>query len=166
VRSNPKDVDLVAEERTMPGMGRNPLLSELLNAMEGMAEDADVSFLLTTDRPDILEPALAARPGRVDLDVQIDLPDAAGRRKLLELFGEGLDLRLDDVDALIEATEGVTPAFIKELLRKAAMVAAAEGTDQQLGGGGPGAPDGPGRRLPGRVPGRARAPAAQLEVEP
>ena len=39
----------------MPGMGRNPLLFELLNEMEGMAEDADVAFLLTTNRPDILE---------------------------------------------------------------------------------------------------------------
>ena len=97
-----------------------------------MAEDADVSFLLTTNRPDILEPALAARPGRVDLAVQIDLPDAAGRRKLVELYGEGLDLRLDDVEALIERTEGVSPAFIKELLRKAAMVAAGEGTDERL----------------------------------
>ncbi|MGH9165698.1 MAG: ATP-binding protein, partial [Acidimicrobiales bacterium] len=46
-----EDVDLVAEERTMPGGGRNPLLFELLNEMEGMAEDADVSFLLTTNRP-------------------------------------------------------------------------------------------------------------------
>jgi hypothetical protein len=127
-----EDVDLVAEERTMPGSGRNPLLFELLNEMEGMAEDADVSFLLTTNRPDILEPALAARPGRVDLAVQIDLPDAAGRRKLFDLYGEGLDLRLDAVDVLIDRTEGVSPAFIKELLRKAAMVAAGEGTQEQL----------------------------------
>jgi hypothetical protein len=125
-----EDVDLVAEERTMPGVGHNPLLFELLN--EGMAEDADVSFLLTTNRPDILEPALAARPGRVDLAVQIDLPDAAGRRKLFELYGVGLDLRLDDVDALIQRTEAVSPAFIKELLRKAAMIAAGESTEGQL----------------------------------
>ena len=127
-----EDVDLVAEERTMPGMGRNPLLFELLNEMEGMAEDADVSFLLTTNRPDILEPALAARPGRVDLAVQIDLPDAAGRAKLFELYGAGLDLRLNDVEAVIGRTEGVSPAFIKELLRKAAMVAAGQGTDKLL----------------------------------
>ena len=61
-------------------MGRNPLLFELLNEMEGMAEDADVTFLLTTNRPDILEPALAARPGRIDLAVQMGLPDAERRR--------------------------------------------------------------------------------------
>ena len=122
-----EDVDLVAEERTMPGMGRNPLLFELLNEMEGMAEDADVTFLLTTNRPDIVEPALAARPGRIDLAVQIELPDAVGRRKLFELYGAGLDLQLEDPEVVIERTEGVSPAFIKELLRKAAMAAATGG---------------------------------------
>ena len=127
-----EDVDLVAEERTMPGMGRNPLLFELLNEMEGMAEDADVTFLLTTNRPDILEPALAARPGRIDLAVEIDLPDDEGRRRLLELYGSGLDLRLEDVDAIVSRTKGVSPAFIKELLRKASLVAARETADGRL----------------------------------
>ena len=56
--------------------------------------------------------------------MQIDLPDADGRRKLFELYGAGLDLRLDDLEPVIARTEGVSPAFIKELLRKAAMVAA------------------------------------------
>ena len=127
-----EDVDLVAEERTMPGVGRNPLLFELLNEMEGMAEDADVVFLLTTNRPDILEPALAARPGRIDLAVQIDLPDAAGRRRLFELYCSGLDLRLDDSDAVVARTAGVSPAFIKELLRKASLLAAMETADGHL----------------------------------
>lgn len=127
-----EDVDLVAEERTMPGGGRNPLLFELLNEMEGMAEDADVSFLLTTNRPDILEPALAARPGRIDLAVEIGLPDAEGRRRLLELYGVGLDLRLDNAEAVIDRTDGVSPAFIKELLRKASLLAARDTPDGAL----------------------------------
>jgi hypothetical protein len=127
-----EDVDLVAEERTMPGSGRNPLLFELLNEMEGMAEDADVTFLLTTNRPDLLEPALAARPGRVDLAVEIELPDAAGRRRLFDLYGRGLDLRLEDPEGVVTRTEGVSPAFIKELLRKASLLAARDQVDGQL----------------------------------
>jgi hypothetical protein len=59
-----EDVDLIAEEREMYG-GPSPLLFELLNEMDGLAEDTDVVFLLTTNRADMLEPALAARPGRV-----------------------------------------------------------------------------------------------------
>ena len=44
--------------------------------MDGLAEDADVIFILTRNRPDLLEPALAARPGRVDQATEIPLPDA------------------------------------------------------------------------------------------
>ncbi|HEX7992369.1 MAG TPA: AAA family ATPase, partial [Streptosporangiaceae bacterium] len=47
-------------------LGENPLLFELLNEMDGLAADNDVTFLLTTNRADLLEEALAARPGRVD----------------------------------------------------------------------------------------------------
>ena len=78
-----EDVDLVAMERTMPGMRDNPLLFQLLNEMDGLAEDADVIFVLTTNRVDLLEPALAARPGRIDQAVEISLPDADSRRRLV-----------------------------------------------------------------------------------
>jgi hypothetical protein len=124
-----EDVDLVAEERGMGPMGENPLLFELLNEMDGLAEDADVVFLLTTNRPDLLEPALAARPGRVDQATEIPLPDADGRRRLISLYGGGLNLRLEDPDPIVARTEGVSPAFIKELLRRAALIAAEEGGD-------------------------------------
>ena len=68
------------------------MLFELLNQMEGLAEDEDLLFLLTTNRPDLIEPALAARPGRIDLALEIPLPDHEGRRRLLELYGEGIDI--------------------------------------------------------------------------
>ena len=51
------------------------MLFDLLDAMDGAAEDADLLFLLTTNRADLLEPALAARPGRVDVAVEIEVPD-------------------------------------------------------------------------------------------
>ncbi|HYZ11298.1 MAG TPA: ATP-binding protein [Actinomycetota bacterium] len=121
-----EDVDLVAEERTMYPMG-NPFLFDLLNELDGIAEDVDVAFVLTTNRADLLEPALAARPGRVDLAVEIGLPDAEARRQLIELYGRDLDLRLQDPDAVVGRMEGVTAAFIKELMRKAAVLASVAG---------------------------------------
>ena len=121
-----EDVDLVAEERGMGAMGENPLLFELLNEMDGLAEDADVIFILTTNRADLLEPALAARPGRVDQATEIPLPDAACRKRLLARYGAGLDLRLEDPETLVARTEGVSAAFIKELLRRATLLAAVE----------------------------------------
>jgi hypothetical protein len=122
-----EDVDLVAEERGAGFMGENPLLFELLNEMDGLAEDADVIFALTTNRPDLLEPALAARPGRVDQATEIPLPDAECRRRLISLYGEGLDLRLEDVGTIVARTDGTSASFIKELLRRATLLAAEEG---------------------------------------
>jgi len=116
-----EDVDLVAQERTMPGFGARPVLFELLNEMDGLRDDQDVIFVLTTNRPDILEPALAARPGRIDLAVELPLPDAEGRRRLLDLYARGVTLDGVDMGALAERTEGATPAYIKELLRKATL---------------------------------------------
>jgi ATP-dependent 26S proteasome regulatory subunit len=121
-----EDVDLVAQERgPMPGYS-NPVLFDMLNAIDGIEEDADVTFILTTNRADLLEPALAARPGRVDLAMEIPLPDAEARRRLIDLYGRGLDVRLADPDTVVERTAGVTASFIRELLRKAAMIAAAD----------------------------------------
>jgi hypothetical protein len=119
-----EDVDLVAMERTMPGMGTNPLLFQLLNEMDGLAEDADVVFVLTTNRAELLEPALAARPGRIDQAVEIALPDADARRRLLELYTEGLGWDGEGRDDAVERTAGLSAAFMKELARRAALVAA------------------------------------------
>jgi ATP-dependent 26S proteasome regulatory subunit len=65
-------------------------------------------------------------PGRIDLAVEIGLPDAAALRRLIELFGRGLDLRLDSMDSIVAKTNGVAASLVKELLRKAAAMAADE----------------------------------------
>lgn len=123
-----EDVDLIAQERGYPGMPTQPLLFELLNQLDGLADDADVLFVLTTNRPDILEPALAARPGRVDLVVEMPMPDAAARHRLIDLYARGMRLEAVDLDRLVERTDGASPAYIKELLRKAALFAALAGS--------------------------------------
>lgn len=122
-----EDVDLVAEDRSL-GDGSNPVLYDLLDAMDGAAPDADLLFLLTTNRPDLLEPALAARPGRIDVAVEIERPDARGRRRLVQLYGRGIALELTDTELadLVERTEGVTASFVKELLRRAVLEALRE----------------------------------------
>jgi cell division protease FtsH len=80
-----EDVDLIAEERGH-ARGRTPLLFELLNEMDGLGADADVALLLTTNRADLLEQALAERPGRVDYAAELPVPDAAARARLLRLY--------------------------------------------------------------------------------
>jgi hypothetical protein len=118
-----EDVDLIAEERDHYG-GETPLLFTLLNEMDGLDQDADVVFLLTTNRADLLEPALASRPGRVDQAVHIEVPDRDARRRLIELYRGTLDIDLSRVDTILDRTDGVTASLLKELLRRAAVVAA------------------------------------------
>jgi hypothetical protein len=120
-----EDVDLIAEQREARP-GEHPLLFQLLNEMDGLNSGADVTFLLTTNRADLLEPALATRPGRVDLAAELPLPDADARRQLIRLYQGHLVLDLARPEAVIERTEGVTAAFLKELLRKAALLACEE----------------------------------------
>ncbi|MGH2531285.1 MAG: AAA family ATPase [Thermomicrobiales bacterium] len=124
-----EDVDLIAEERGISFHRTGPLLFDLLNEMDGLRDDSDIIFVLTTNRPDTLEPALAARPGRIDLAVELPLPDAEGRRRLLELYARGLEIRDVDFDRMVKQTEGASPAYIKELLRKAAVLAATDGEE-------------------------------------
>ena len=116
-----EDVDLIAEQREARP-GEHPLLFQLLNEMDGLNSAADVTFLLTTNRADLLEPALADRPGRVDLAAELPVPDADARRRLIRLYQGNLVLDLAREDSLIERTEGATAAFLKELLRKAALL--------------------------------------------
>jgi hypothetical protein len=122
-----EDVDLVAEERSM-GPASSPVLFDLLDAMDGAAPDADLLFLLTTNRADLLEPALAARPGRVDVAVEIALPDAPARERLLTLYGQSVPLVLtsDDVAVAVERTDGTTASFVRELIRRSVLEALQE----------------------------------------
>lgn len=119
-----EDIDLVAQDRGY-GPGENPILFELLDAMDGSAADSDILFLLTTNRVQVLERALAARPGRVDVAVEIARPDAAGRAALLRLYAAGAPLTLTDevVHEVVERTDGVTASFVKELVRRAVLEA-------------------------------------------
>jgi ATP-dependent 26S proteasome regulatory subunit len=65
-----------------------------------------------------------ARPGRIDQAIEFPLPDADCRRQLIELYGKGLHLSPEVIADAVARTNGTSPAFIKELLRKAATYAA------------------------------------------
>ncbi|WP_226345460.1 ATP-binding protein [Agilicoccus flavus] len=120
-----EDVDLIAEDRGMHP-GQHPLLFQLLNEMDGLSGDSDVAFVLTTNRADLLEPALAARPGRIDQAIELELPDLSARRRLFDLYRGRLRIEAaeSDIEEALQRAEGVTASFLKELLRRAALYAA------------------------------------------
>jgi ATP-dependent 26S proteasome regulatory subunit len=94
--------------------------------MDGLDNDADVAFVLTTNRPDMLERALAQRPGRVDLAVEIPLPSHTERVRLLELYGRRVSFSQAALHSAADRTEGTTASFARELVRRAVVAAALE----------------------------------------
>src|SRR5688572_1440885 len=126
-----EDADLIARDRTsMHSPCAESLLNKLLNEMDGLREDAAVFFVLTTNRPEQLEMALAGRPGRIDQAIEFPLPDAEGRRKLTSLYARGIPIGAEVSEYIVSQTDGVSAAFIKELMRRAAQCMLQEGDSQ------------------------------------
>ncbi len=117
-----EDVDLIAKAREkMDSTCEEVLLNKLLNEMDGLNEDADIFIILTTNRPDILEEAIASRPGRVDQSIEFPLPDENSRKKLVHLYKANLNVGDDILETIVKKTEGVSASFIKELMRRIAQ---------------------------------------------
>lgn len=114
-----EDVDLIARDRSsMQSSCEEVMLNKLLNEMDGLKESADILFVLTTNRPETLEAALASRPGRIDQAIEFPLPDEEGRAKLVRLYSPGITLTDEQVELIVRKTDRVSAAFIKELMRR------------------------------------------------
>lgn len=117
-----EDVDLIGRNRTqMREAKEEALLNRLLNEMDGLTPSTQIFFVLTTNRPGDIEEAIASRPGRIDQAIEIPAPDAECRRRLLRLYGNALHITDEVLDVSVAQTEGVTAAFIKELVRRLAQ---------------------------------------------
>ncbi len=114
-----EDVDLIGRDREHQTTSGESLLNRLLNEMDGLQRDTQILFLMTTNRPETLETALAARPGRIDQAIEFPLPDEHGRRKLIQLYSAGAKIAGEVVAHTARVTAGVSAAFIKELMRRA-----------------------------------------------
>jgi ATP-dependent 26S proteasome regulatory subunit len=128
-----EDVDLIARAReNMYGPCDESVLNKLLNEMDGLREDAAILFVLTTNRPQGLEAALASRPGRIDQAIEFPLPDERGRGQLVRLYASGFPLDDRVVEMIVRKTDRASAAFIKELMRRAAQFYIQNGSSGQL----------------------------------
>lgn len=128
-----EDVDLVGRSReSMNSPNTEVLLNRLLNEMDGLRDDADVLFILTTNRPEEIEEALASRPGRVDEAIEIGSPDAACRTRLVSLYGKALDFEDGAINAIVTRSEGASAAFMKEMVRRLAQAAITAGSGNRI----------------------------------
>ncbi|WP_413431138.1 AAA family ATPase [Crateriforma spongiae] len=108
------------------------LLNKLLNEMDGLRSDAEIIFVMTTNRPETLEAALTARPGRIDQAIEFPLPNDDGRRQLAKLYAGNQRLDENAVEAIVARTENTSAAFIKELMRRATQYAIVRGHDEAI----------------------------------
>ena len=117
-----EDVDLLAERRE-----KNfnvTALQQLMAELDGLAPTCETIVVMSTNRPEVLEPALASRPGRVSQAIDFPLPDKQLREKLVKLFCPHTDTSQVDIDKVVERTAGSSPAFLEELSKRAILFAA------------------------------------------
>ncbi len=125
------EIDAVGRHRGA-GMGgghdeREQTLNQLLVEMDGFDVRGGVILIAATNRPDVLDPALL-RPGRFDRQIQVDAPDLAGRKRILDVHSRGKPL-YEDVDLLAVArrTPGFSGADLANVLNEAALLTARNG---------------------------------------
>jgi hypothetical protein len=117
-----EDADLIARERTsMNDLREESALNRLLNEMDGLVEDSEMIFILTTNRPEMIEHAVAGRPGRIDQAIEFPLPDEPSRKKLAQIYARGLPVSDETLEKIAVKTRNVSAAFIKELMRRSAQ---------------------------------------------
>ena len=122
------EIDAVGRQRGA-GLGgshdeREQTLNQILVEMDGFESSANVIVLASTNRPDILDPALL-RPGRFDRTVTLDLPDVKGRRAVLDVHSKGKPFETDvSLETVARQTPGFSGADLANLVNEAAIMAA------------------------------------------
>ncbi len=122
------EIDAVGRSR-FSGIGgghdeREQTLNALLVEMDGMETQEGVIILAATNRPDVLDPALM-RPGRLDRQIVLDLPDIRGRRAILDVHAKRIKLvESVNLDVIAKSTPGFSGADLANLINEAALLAA------------------------------------------
>jgi cell division protease FtsH len=103
---------------------REQTLNQLLVEMDGFDERANIVVIAATNRIDVLDPALL-RPGRFDRQVSVDVPDIAGRERILEVHAQNKVLSPTvDLRTIARQTPGFSGADLANVLNEAALLAA------------------------------------------
>jgi transitional endoplasmic reticulum ATPase len=115
------EFDALARARTGGDPAAERVVAQLLTEIDGITEARGVLILAATNRPDLIDPALL-RPGRLDLHIDIGLPDREARRSIFAIHLRERPLAPDiDADALVAASDGWSGAQIAEWCRRAAL---------------------------------------------
>jgi cell division protease FtsH len=122
------EIDAVGRHRGA-GLGgghdeREQTLNQLLVEMDGFESNDGVILMASTNRPDVLDPALL-RPGRFDRRVVVSRPDIRGREGIIKVHIRKIPLDADvDINVIARGTPGFTGADLANLVNEAALNAA------------------------------------------
>ena len=122
------EIDAVGRHRGA-GLGgghdeREQTLNQLLVEMDGFESNEGVIVIASTNRPDVLDPALL-RPGRFDRQVVVSLPDIRGREQILKIHMRKVPLAADvDAGIIARGTPGFSGADLANVVNEAALFAA------------------------------------------
>lgn len=118
------ELDALAPKRTeVQGEVEKRVVAQMLALLDGVTARGQVIVMGATNIPDNIDPALR-RPGRLDREIEIPIPDRQGRRQILEIHTRGMPLDPGvDIDHLASVTHGYVGADLEALGREAAMAA-------------------------------------------
>lgn len=122
------ELDAVGRQR-FAGIGgghdeREQTLNALLVEMDGFDTQEGVILLASTNRPDVLDPALL-RPGRFDRQIVVDRPDLKGREAILKVHTRKVKLNANiNLTRIAQQTSGFSGADLANLVNEAALLAA------------------------------------------
>jgi cell division protease FtsH len=122
------EIDAVGRHRGA-GLGggndeREQTLNQLLVEMDGFDPSDAIIVIASTNRPDVLDPALL-RPGRFDRQVVVGNPDVNGRERILRVHMRNVPLAADvDIRTIARGTPGFSGADLANLVNEAALMAA------------------------------------------
>ena len=116
------ELDAIAPKREEAGGDvERRVVAQLLSLMDGLEDRGRITVIGATNRVDAVDPALR-RPGRFDREIEIGVPDTAGREEILQIHTRGMPLDEDvDLDRYADHTHGFVGADLESLAKEAAM---------------------------------------------
>ena len=130
------EIDSIAGARDEDADMENRVVAQLLTELDGLAGRDGVIVIGATNRVDTLDAALR-RGGRFDREIEIGVPNEAGRREILDVHTRGMPLAENvDLDRLAERTHGFVGADVRTLATEAAMSALRRYREERDDGGG------------------------------
>ena len=128
-----EDMDLFGRSRGQLSDFGGHVLNEFLACLDGMHQNSGIIIMASTNDIQSMDEALVDRPGRFDVKIEIPFPDAVDRSQMLSSFLRRVNAMPDGsvsretLKTVVELTDGLTGAYIKELANATVIRAVARG---------------------------------------